>query len=418
MFARHEADVLVVGAGPVGLFAALQLAERGLRVQVVDEERRTGAHSYALMLHPDSLRLLDEIGLASAALETGYRVDRVALYDDKQPRAEYRFSDLPARFPFLTILRQDAFEALLEERLRARGVQVQWSHRVAVLEPESDHVNVTIDQLGKMPGGYAYAQSKWEVERTMHTRARYVVGADGHRSLVRRAFDSAYPEVGPTTSFAVFEFQTDAMLGPQVRLVLDAHSANALWPLPGGWVRFNFQVEPDDASTESRTKARLGVSVGPMQFPELTEQDLMVFLQARAPWFRGRIGEMRWSMRVRFEQRLAESFGSGRLWLAGDAAHMASPVGGHSMNVGLREAHDLASRIAQVLKSGAAGALLDEYSQQRAAEWRQLFAIANVAAADGCDPWVAENRARIAACIQASGAERDQLLTQLRLRRA
>src|SRR5690606_8964144 len=81
MFGREKTDVLVVGAGPVGLFTALHLARHGVRVQIVDKEWRTGAHSYALALHAASLRLLDDLGLRARVLEHAYRVDTVAFYD-------------------------------------------------------------------------------------------------------------------------------------------------------------------------------------------------------------------------------------------------------------------------------------------------------------------------------------------------
>ena len=88
MKGKHETEVLIVGAGPVGLFTALLLAEHGVRVQIVDEQWRTGAHSYALALHPHSLKLLEQVGLAAAVLEHGYRVRSVALSDGAERRGD------------------------------------------------------------------------------------------------------------------------------------------------------------------------------------------------------------------------------------------------------------------------------------------------------------------------------------------
>ena len=88
MFGKKSPEVLIVGAGPVGLFAALSLARRGIRVQIVDHQWRPGTHSYALALHRRSLRLLGEVGLLDAVLQGAYRINRIAVYDDSTRRAE------------------------------------------------------------------------------------------------------------------------------------------------------------------------------------------------------------------------------------------------------------------------------------------------------------------------------------------
>ena len=90
MFGMKEPEVLVVGAGPVGMFAALVLVKKGIRVTIADQQWRTGAHSYALALHPQSLRLLEEFGLASGILENAYPVRTIGLYDGATRQAEMR----------------------------------------------------------------------------------------------------------------------------------------------------------------------------------------------------------------------------------------------------------------------------------------------------------------------------------------
>jgi 2-polyprenyl-6-methoxyphenol hydroxylase-like FAD-dependent oxidoreductase len=416
MFGKHETDVLVVGAGPVGLMSALVLAERDVRTEIVDEEWRTGAHSYALALHPHSLALLDELGLAGEVLRAGRRIETVAFYDGSRRRSELHFARLPGEFPFLTVLRQDALEDLLEKRLAQRHIKVHWNHRMRALEPGPNGVTVSIDKLGKASCGYGYALTEWSIERTTATRAAFVVGADGRGSAVRSALEIPFDEFARPQCFAVFEFETDFDPGPEVRVVLDGRTTNVLWPLPDRHCRWSFELGDADVSDETRDKSRLAVAlVGRDALPHVSEELLDEFLASRAPWFNGRIGPLRWAIEVRFEHRLADSFGRDRVWLAGDAAHVTGPVGVRSMNVGFSEAHDLGSRIARVLKAGDAPQLLAEYGARWREEWLRISAAEALTAAAADDSWVRDHAPRIAACIPAAGEDFDRLAAQVGL---
>src|SRR5512147_1791936 len=113
MFQHPEPEVLVVGAGPVGLAAALQLQDRGIRVEIVDQGRRTTQHSYALAIHPQTLKLLDQRGVAARVIPQGRKVTRVAFYDETERRAEIDFSRLTTAHPYLLLLRQSVLERAL-----------------------------------------------------------------------------------------------------------------------------------------------------------------------------------------------------------------------------------------------------------------------------------------------------------------
>src|SRR3954453_490667 len=118
---QERPEVLVAGAGPVGLMAALVLAEQGIQVQIVDQEKRPAARSYALALHPQSLRLLDEVGLADELLARAHRIERLAFYEGMERRAELDFTALPAEFPYIAVLPQQILEGTLESALKRRG---------------------------------------------------------------------------------------------------------------------------------------------------------------------------------------------------------------------------------------------------------------------------------------------------------
>jgi len=416
MFGKKKPEVLVVGAGPVGLFSALTLAQRGVQVQVVDKEWRTGAHSYALALHPRSLQLFDDAGLLGRILDKAYRVRTIGLFDGAERRSEMRLTDLEEDFSFVAVMRQDLLETLLEEALRDLGVKVQWNHEVAVIAPEEDHVEVTVDKLEKSAFGYGVAHGEWVVANSNTFKVPYVIGADGHRSRVRKALGIDFEEVGPAEHFAVFEFETDADLHHEMRLVMDDETTNVLWPLPDGHCRWSFQIDDDEAIMGPRRKDRFDVPLGTARFPVLSEDSLHELIKARAPWFSARIDEVRWRLVVRFERRLAQNFGKGRMWLAGDAGHMTGPAGIQSMNVGLVEAYELANIIADNLQGTGTPALLEAYNRERLAMWRSLLGLsADLTSGPQTDPWVRDRADRLLPCIPASGDDLAQLLAQVGL---
>ncbi len=414
MFGRKKPDVLVVGAGPVGLFTALSLARRGIRVRIIDEGWRTAAHSYALALHPSSLRLLERAGLISDVLGQSHVIRRVGLYEGKDRQSEIDFSKLSQDFSFVAVLPQNRLEDALESALQSHGVTVQWNHRLSRLAELDDSVDVTIDRMTMESLGYAVAHTEWVVASSHDLAIPYVVGSDGHTSRVRRSLDIGFENAGRTRFFAVFEFKTDFELGDEMRVVLGERSTSVLWPLPNDYVRWSFELSDFTAPPASRAKDRFLIQREEM--PELSSENLREMLAARAPWFDGQIGDVEWRTVVRFEQRLATHFGSGRVWLAGDSAHMALPVAVQSMNVGLREARDLGDRLADILKHDQPAEGMADYGTDRLREWRLLLGLeGSVTPTSDASVWIRNRAPRLISSIPASGKDLEQLLEQVGL---
>jgi NADPH-dependent dioxygenase len=147
MLWKRDIDVLVAGAGPVGLFAALALSHRGLRVEVVDEQHRTTSRSYALALHPQSLELLEDLELVRPVLEAGHRIGSIAFYGGGERQAEVRFEAISARFPYLLAIPQHALEQVLEQRLSDRGIAIYWNHRLAELDQGESAMSVQLEKI-------------------------------------------------------------------------------------------------------------------------------------------------------------------------------------------------------------------------------------------------------------------------------
>ncbi|HYU34059.1 MAG TPA: FAD-dependent oxidoreductase [Thermoanaerobaculia bacterium] len=409
LVSASEPEVLIVGAGPVGLFAALLLARRGVRVEIVDQGKRPAARSYALLLHPASLRLLDMAGLATEALDRGHRVDRVAFYEGPQRCAAVDLTALSLPFPYAAVVPQQVFEGLLESHFERQGGRVLWRHRVAELRLGGGAAVAVIERL---------ARDGDAVEETRLVRPAVVIGADGAHSAVRRALKASYVEMSPPELFAVFEITADSPSLSEVRIALDEHGTCVLYSLGGNRFRWSFQIGEAgwEELVEPRFKRRVFDSIGEDPFPYIVRERLTELVASRAPWFTDALGEVVWSMAVRFEHRLTGRFGKDNTWLAGDAAHLASPVGAQSMNVGLREAADLAQHLGPRFRNGPLLQTLDGFDSTWRREWRRLLgARGHPSPTPAAETWVRRHAARILPCIPASGDDLDALLRQIGL---
>src|ERR1041385_5053785 len=182
---KNETEVLVVGAGPVGLLTGILLAERGIEFQIIDSEERTAARSYACALHPSSLRLLDKLGLAEELLPHGRRIPKIAFYDGPLRRAEINLAELGGDFPFLLVVPQSHLEGILEQRLREKNM-VNWKHRFDGCNLEENSVVATVEKLSGTAVGYIVPHWETVVQKRYSIRSQFLIGADGYNSLVRQ----------------------------------------------------------------------------------------------------------------------------------------------------------------------------------------------------------------------------------------
>jgi 2-polyprenyl-6-methoxyphenol hydroxylase-like FAD-dependent oxidoreductase len=413
---EERAEVLVVGAGPVGLLTAILLAEAGIEVRIIDREERTTSRSYACALHPRTLKLLEGMGLAAPMLEAGRRVERIAFYDGVTRQAELKLSQLGGAFPFMAILPQNVFESLLEQRLRKLGVAVNWNHRFADLHSEADTVIATIEELGATATGYIVPHWESIVKRSFPIRAQFLVGADGHGSLVRQRLGIENTRVAGPEFFAAYEFEPDEKVEDELRVVLDPSTTNVLWPLPGNKCRWTFQVLKSEMAQEFPEKERRGVRLAQESVDERIRQYAQKVAKQRAPWFSAGVKAITWCTEVVFEQRVAQQFGREHCWLAGDAAHQTGPVGVQSMNVGMAEAAALAGTLRRILRDKAPVNLLETCNREFQDEWRRLLGLTGgLKPGSETSPWVRERRARILSCLPASHEDLARLAGQMGL---
>jgi 2-polyprenyl-6-methoxyphenol hydroxylase-like FAD-dependent oxidoreductase len=394
---QSDPEVLVVGAGPVGLLTALFLQQYGVAVTIVDAHQRTTQHSYALAVHPRTLRILEEAGLADALIKAGRKLTKIAYYEGRERHAEVDYSRLGSAPPYLLVVRQSLLERTAEEALRRDRVKVLWGHRLQGVAVEDGTLRAEVVKLDQVATGYPVARSEWVVVGSETMRPAYVIGADGYDSAVRRMIGVEMAEHRPAQLFSIYEIEAAGELPGEARVIVDSDFTSVFWPLEEGRCRWGFQIR--DAAVHDASVERL-------------EQ----LIATRAPWWTARTVQIYWSTLGLFESRLTRTFGSGRVWLAGDAAHQAPPIAVHSMNSGLLEGRELASRISQIQRSAGAPSLLEEFATEMHDEWERLLGADRVVRAlPGADPWVRQNMARILACMPASGDELEPLLEQIRL---
>ena len=330
-------DVIVVGAGPTGLMLACELALAGVRCRVLERRAAQPNITRAFAVHARTLELLDARGMADDLLPRGVPVRQVT----PAPGATLRLSDLPTRYPMILIAPQSGTEHVLEARARRLGVEIVHGAEVTALRQDDDGVHLDVRADGVVRA----------------ERARYVVGCDGAHSTVRRLLG---------VDFVGTQYETHILLAdvrlphpPADAMFAENNDDGAVICVPfgDGW----FRVIAWDRLRE-RTPLTEPVTAAEMRdaFHRIAGTDFGM-------------GEPRWSSRFLSERRQARRYRVGRAFLAGDAAHVHSPLGGQGMNTGIQDAANLGWKLAGAVHGWAPTGLLDSYERERHAVGAQVL---------------------------------------------
>jgi 2-polyprenyl-6-methoxyphenol hydroxylase-like FAD-dependent oxidoreductase len=325
-------DVLIVGAGPVGMAAAITLAQAGIAPVLIDRAEVQQTTSRAAVIHAHTLEVLDPLGVTRPMLAEGKRIAKFAFRDRDRLLGLIRFDKLPSEHKALLMLTQDRTEAIFLDRLAELSVPVLRGVEFA-----------------------GYRETVTGVQATLTTRdgpvtmdAIYLIGADGMHSAVRSACNIPFDGEQFDGSFALADVALDgASERDEVTLFFSPKGLVVVAPLPDG--RHRIVATADDAPErpDARYVQRLLDARGPTS-PSL-----------------GQVHDVSWSSRFRLHHRLARQYRKGPVFLAGDAAHAHSPAGGQGMNTGIVDAVVLARMLTNVLLGHANAASLDQYEKLR-----------------------------------------------------
>jgi 2-polyprenyl-6-methoxyphenol hydroxylase-like FAD-dependent oxidoreductase len=373
-----DLDVLIIGGGPTGMMAACELLRRGVRVRIVDRAPESSAFPKALLLWPRSLDLLEDLGALDAVHRSALRINAFSYFSDRRPLATFEFSEDLAPY----CLPQSSTERVLRDRLRELGGKVERGVRLLCFDG--------LDFSGRISATDGVTAVLEHADgRIERTRAPFVIGADGAGSAVRSQIGTDFRGSTYETAFALVDAEIEGELPPDQALYYQSpKGALVIVALPDGVFRFFCSLPPGQQ-----------VSVPMMQ----------AVLDERGP--RGvRIAEPVWQSVFRVHARHAGDFQLGRVFLAGDAAHVHSPAGGQGLNTGLQDAHNLAWKLAAVIRAEAPEELLLSYGPERSAVARRVVRDTDLQTR----AWLAGTPAKVAARDAAFAlADRSGLLTRL-----
>ncbi|KUI31069.1 FAD-dependent oxidoreductase [Mycobacterium sp. IS-1496] len=328
-------DVVIVGAGPTGLTAAGDLARAGRTVVVLEKRPAPNPSSRAFATMARTLEVLDARGLADDLIARGHRAPGVSLFAG----ARIDLGHLDSPYPFVLVTPQTNIDRALEGYARDHGAAIRRGVEVVGIDQDADGATVT----ARTP----------ESADDLHWRAGYVVGADGAHSAVRTLLGVDFP--GKTILSSLVLADVKLADGPAGRGLTVGSTRDALGFLA-----------PYDRRDTDESWYRAMVWDRHHQVPDDVPADGAEVGRVLARAFGADPGlvDVSWTSRFHCDERQVTQYRHGRVFLAGDAAHVHSPMGGQGMNTGIQDAANLAWKIDAVL-AGAADALLDTYHAER-----------------------------------------------------
>ncbi len=332
-------QVLIVGAGPVGLTLAAELARYGVRVRIIDRSPHPTKTSKALVIWSRTIELMDRMGCSQAFLDAGLHATGASIRSGRTVLGHTGFDGIASPYNFALMLPQCDTERLLNAHLQ--------------------HLGVTVERDVELTG---FSQTQGCVEACLaHTggleevvEASWLVGCDGAHSTVRHVLGLAFEGVAQGDDWMLADVRLDGDARPpadEIATFLHRDGPFVIFPIPGG---------------RARIVATVGKAVPGQTRPEPTLSDVQAMTDERAGGG-FRVADPVWLANFRINERKVSEYARGRVFLAGDAAHVHSPAGGQGMNTGMQDAFNLSWKLAMVIRGEANPSLLDSYTPERSA---------------------------------------------------
>lgn len=338
---RPHVDVLVVGAGPTGLTAAAEARRHGLSVRIIERKPSRSTFSKALVVHARTLEVLETMGVADAVVAEGTRFAALNTHHGRRRRpVRIDLLALPwgdTAYPYWLSIPQYATERILESHLASLGSDIEWQTTLDEVRDHGDHVEATIRHAD---GGCESVRSRW------------LIGCDGARSRVREQVGLRLDRADGGATFVLADVKTTARLKEDEGYVF-LHPEGLLlivpMPEPHRWRVIAHVPTPPNGSPITIDAAYLDTMVRRRAGLEFGSHDVI------------------WESQFNLSHGVVDHYRNGRVFLAGDAAHVHSPVGGQGLNSGIQDAYNLLWKLgdARHMAAGPANSLLDSYEAER-----------------------------------------------------
>jgi 2-polyprenyl-6-methoxyphenol hydroxylase-like FAD-dependent oxidoreductase len=333
-----QTDVIIIGAGPTGLALACQLVRSGIDFVIIEQNQGVTPYSKALGVHARTLEIYEQMGLAQQAIDRGTIAGAARLLTGGKVRAELDLSNLGAgltAYPYVLFCEQSKNEQLLYEYLQQHSKTVRWQTELVTFSQTEEKVT---------------AQVKTADSQSQTIEAKYLVGCDGPKSPVRHGLGIEFAGSTFDRLFYVADVKIDWNLHHDAfHVCLLKNSLLVFFPLKG----------------ENRYRI---VGTFPEEFTKDEGEVLYAEIEQRIHEEAGfplKVRDVEWFSTYRVHSRHVSNFSAGRCFLAGDAAHIHTPVGAQGMNTGIQDGYNLAWKLALVLQGKADETLLETYSQER-----------------------------------------------------
>lgn len=335
----NDPQILIVGAGPIGLTLAILLKQYGIAFRIIEQSCGPSTATKAMAIHSRTLEIFRELGIADQAVAQGFAIGAFSVQANKRRIINYNFSLLEAAWPMLLSLPQPDAEQLMLQRLEALGGQIEWNTSMVDIQQEADGVKVLI-------------QSQDDESSQQWSSYRWLCACDGARSTVRKrlalSFDGA-----PYDSYFML---ADADIDWDER---DDEGAFFLGAAEG-----YVAVAPLNGNGRYRLFVEMPYALPPEgERPQLDLPTFQKLCDGRGQ--KMRLSNLSSTTLAAFQHRQVTQLRHRSVFLIGDAAHIGSPIGGQWMNLGLSEAYNLAWKLAWVAKGYADEHLLDSYHDER-----------------------------------------------------
>lgn len=299
-----KVDVTIVGGGPVGLYLAGRLLQNGFSCRVLEKRKSIDIHSKSLGIHPVSLDLFDRAGITKEFLEQGLRIETGLAYFDEQPVGEISFQSCPPPHPYILTIPQWKTEELLESWVRSFNSGVFLRDALVKNIESEDHLTTV---------SYSRNGADYQIS------SDYVIGCDGKNSFVRNSCNISFEGSSYSDTYVMGDFDDNTEFGKKAAVFLHKDGLVESFPLPNGQRRWVVKTD------QFINKPSISL---------LTEQ---IFKRTYH-----HLGKCKNYMLSSFgvQHLLAETFHKNNILLAGDAAHVVSPIGGQGMNLGWIDAEE------------------------------------------------------------------------------